>query len=120
MADFLKMIRYTNCVTICKVAVTVTDMKRVINEQVADQVRELLVNEPDMDEKTMFSGHCFLVNGKMCVCVNLEDLLCRIGHERVVEELEKGMQTNDNERAGEPRVIIFLLRLIVRVRQIVT
>jgi hypothetical protein len=113
MADFLKMIGYTNCVTICKLAVTVTDMKRVINEQVADQVRELLVNEPDMDEKTMFSGHCFLVNGKMCVCVNLEDLLCRIGHERVVEELEKGMQTNDNERAGEPRVNIFLLRFIV-------
>jgi hypothetical protein len=54
------MIGYTNCVTICKLAVTVTDMKRVINEQVADQVRELLVNEPAMDEKTMFSGYRFL------------------------------------------------------------
>ncbi|WP_316811684.1 TfoX/Sxy family protein [Pedobacter heparinus] len=66
-------------------------MKRVINEEVADQVRELLVSEQqDVEEKSMFSGNCFLVNGKMCVCVNQENLLCRIGHERVVEELEKG------------------------------
>ena len=65
-------------------------MKRIINEQVADRVREMLVNETDVEEKTMFSGRCFLVNGKMCVCVNQEDLLCRIGYERVVEELEKG------------------------------
>lgn len=65
-------------------------MKRIINEQVADQVREMLVDGGDVEEKTMFSGHCFLVNGKLCVCVNQEDLLCRIGHGRLVDELEKG------------------------------
>lgn len=85
-------------------------MKRVINEQVADQVRELLVNESDVEEKTMFSGHCFLVNGKMCVCVNQEDLLCRIGHDRVVEELEKGTarQMVMNGRASKDFVYVAL------------
>nr|WP_121272663.1 TfoX/Sxy family protein [Pedobacter schmidteae] len=85
-------------------------MKRIINEQVSDQVRELLVNEPDVEEKTMFSGHCFLVNGKMCVCVNQEDLLCRIGRDRVVEELEKGIarQMVMNGRASKDFVYVAL------------
>lgn len=82
----------------------------MINEQVADQIRELLVNESDVEEKTMFSGHCFLVNGKMCVCVNQEDLLCRIGHDRVVEELEKGnaRQMVMNGRASKDFVYVAL------------
>jgi hypothetical protein len=85
-------------------------MKRVINEQVADQVRELLVNEADVEEKTMFSGHCFLVNGRMCVCVNQEDLLCRIGHERMLEELENGRcrQMQMNGRASRDFVYVAL------------
>ncbi len=85
-------------------------MKRVINEEMANQVRELLVDEPDVEEKTMFSGHCFLVNGKMCVCVNQEDLLCRIGHDRVVAELEKGTcrQMVMNGRAAKDFVYVAL------------
>ena len=85
-------------------------MKRVINEQVADQIRALLMNESDVEEKTMFSGHCFLVDGKMCVCVNQEELLCRIGHERVVEELEKGTcrQMVMNGRASKDFVYVAL------------
>lgn len=85
-------------------------MKRVINEQMADQVREMLVNQPYVEEKTMFSGHCFLVNGKMCVCVNQNDLLCRIGHERVVEELEQGnaRQMLMNGRASKDFVYVAL------------
>ncbi|WP_316794161.1 TfoX/Sxy family protein [Pedobacter frigoris] len=85
-------------------------MKRIINEQVADRVREILVNEADVEEKTMFSGHCFLVNGKMCICVNQEELLCRIGHEQVVEELEKGnaRQMVMNGRASKDFVYVAL------------
>lgn len=85
-------------------------LKRVINEEVADQVRELLVNELNVEEKTMFSGHCFLVDGKMCVCVNQDDLLCRIGHERVVEELERGnaRQMVMNGRASKDFVYVAL------------
>jgi len=83
-------------------------MKRVIHEQIADQVREMLVNQHDVEEKTMFSGHCFLVNGKMCVCVNQVDLLCRIGHDQVAEEIEKGdaRQMLMNGRASKDFVYV--------------
>jgi TfoX N-terminal domain len=30
-----------------------------------------------LEEKKMFRGLCFMVNGKMCVCVSNENLLCR-------------------------------------------
>lgn len=85
-------------------------MKRVINEQVAEQIRELLLSESDVKEKTMFSGHCFLVNGKMCVCVNQEDLLCRIGHDNAEVELEKGncRQMVMNGRASRDFVYVAL------------
>ena len=70
----------------------------------------MLVYEPDVEEKTMFSGHCFLVNGKMCVCVNQEDLLCRIGKDKVVEELEMGnaRQMMMNGRASKDFVYVAL------------
>lgn len=85
-------------------------MKRVINEQIADQLREMLFDQSDVEEKTMFSGHCFLVNGKMCICVNQDELLCRIGHDRVVEELEKGnaRQMLMNGRASKDFVYVDL------------
>jgi len=53
-------------------------------------IREVLSNLPVVDEKRMFGGTCFMVNTKMCICVNEQALLCRIGHEQVVIELEKG------------------------------
>jgi TfoX/Sxy family transcriptional regulator of competence genes len=49
------------------------------NHHLADRVREALSVLPDVEERIMFSGVCFMVNGKMCVCVSGENLLCRIG-----------------------------------------
>ncbi len=45
----------------------------------ADRVREYLVQFPalDIEEKQMFSGLVFMVNGKMCVNVSHENLMCR-------------------------------------------
>jgi hypothetical protein len=41
------------------------------DQKLADRVREALIVQKDVDleEKTMFQGMCFMVNGKMCVCV---------------------------------------------------
>jgi TfoX/Sxy family transcriptional regulator of competence genes len=47
--------------------------------KLADRVREALMHLPDVEEKEMFRGVCFMVNGKMCVCVSGDELLCRIG-----------------------------------------
>lgn len=60
------------------------------NEQLADRVRALLYDQENVTEKEMFSGICFMVNDKMCICVSGSELLCRIGEEKVLEELEKG------------------------------
>lgn len=49
------------------------------NTQLADRVRHYLQQQPgiEVEEKTMFSGLAFLVNGKMCVNVAGEQLMCR-------------------------------------------
>lgn len=48
--------------------------------KLADRVREYLVQVPlsKIEEKTMFSGLVFMVNGKMCINVSGENLMCRI------------------------------------------
>jgi len=58
------------------------------NEQLANKIREALASLPDVEEKKMFHGICFMVNGKMCLCVRLDDMLCRIGPHKYSEALE--------------------------------
>lgn len=59
------------------------------NEKLADRVREALVDTPPVEEKHMFGGVCFMVDGKMCMGVATDELMCRIGPEREGEELER-------------------------------
>jgi TfoX/Sxy family transcriptional regulator of competence genes len=40
------------------------------NTKLADRIREALAHLPDVEEKEMFRGVCFMVDGKMCVCVS--------------------------------------------------
>lgn len=49
------------------------------NTRLADRIREYLVKFPTLkvEEKEMFRGLTFMVNGKMCVCVSGENLMCR-------------------------------------------
>jgi TfoX/Sxy family transcriptional regulator of competence genes len=48
--------------------------------KLADQVREYLVRLAHLkiEEKKMFSGLAFMVNGKMCINVSGDNLMCRI------------------------------------------
>lgn len=57
--------------------------------KLADKVREALIHLPDVEEKEMFRGVCFMVDGKMCVCVSGNDLLCRIGADAMELALEE-------------------------------
>lgn len=59
------------------------------NPQLANRVREALAHLPDVEEKEMFRGVCFMVNGKMCVCVSEDELLCRIGAEAMQQVLDE-------------------------------
>ena len=58
------------------------------NEHIATRIREALAPLPDVEEKKMFHGICFMVNGKMCLCVRLDEMLCRIGPRKYGEALE--------------------------------
>ena len=48
------------------------------NEKLADRIRESLENVPNVAEKFMFGGVCFMVNDKMCVGVVKDEMMCRI------------------------------------------
>jgi len=47
--------------------------------KLADRIRAYLLNFPKLkiEEKEMFSGLTFMVNGKMCISVSGENLMCR-------------------------------------------
>ncbi|WP_185287396.1 TfoX/Sxy family protein [Chryseobacterium lactis] len=56
--------------------------------ELADRVREWLstVDGIEVEEKKMFSGLAFLVNGKMCINISHDNLMCRYN-----PELEEGV-----------------------------
>jgi TfoX/Sxy family transcriptional regulator of competence genes len=64
------------------------------SERMASRVREALARLPNVEEKKMFRGLTFMVNGKMCVNVSGEDLMVRIDpkeHEAAIKR--KGART---------------------------
>jgi len=59
-----------------------------------DRVRRALAHVPRVTERKMFGGITFMVNGKMCISVGRNRLMCRIdpaSHERAIER--RGAQT---------------------------
>ena len=50
----------------------------IYNETVAMRVREYLIHMHDVVEKPMFKSLCFMVDGKMLLCVGKDELMCRI------------------------------------------
>lgn len=60
------------------------------NEKLADRVRELIaLKEAVVEEKKMFGGLCFMVDGKMCVGISGDELMCRIGKDAYEEALKR-------------------------------
>jgi hypothetical protein len=69
------------------------------NSKLADRVREYLAQFPELtiEEKKMFSGLAFMVNGKMCINVSGDNLMCRF---------DPGMEKEVSERTGYLPVIM--------------
>ena len=64
------------------------------SESLVRRVRAALEHVPRVQEKRMFSGITFMVNGKMCISVGPRRLMCRVDpevHEAAVKR--KGAQT---------------------------
>jgi TfoX/Sxy family transcriptional regulator of competence genes len=61
------------------------------NEKIAQMTRERIAqSHTDVEEKAMFGGLCFMVNGKMCVGVQSDHLMVRLDPNIYEEVLEKG------------------------------
>jgi TfoX/Sxy family transcriptional regulator of competence genes len=48
------------------------------NERLTNRLREALANVRNVEEKRMFSGITFMVNGKMCISAGDDRIMCRI------------------------------------------
>lgn len=58
-----------------------------VNNELTKRVRDVLANLVAVEEKKMFRGIAFMVNGKMCVTVGDDRLMCRIDpliHEKLL------------------------------------
>ena len=59
------------------------------DEKLNDKIREALADIPSLEEKRMFGGVCYMVDGKMCVGVVKDEMMCRIGPDAYEEALQK-------------------------------
>lgn len=59
------------------------------NEEIADRIRKALAGTKKLVEKKMFGGIAFMINGKMCVGVDKDDIMLRCEPERTDELLSK-------------------------------
>ena len=60
------------------------------DEKLADRIREIIVlTHKNIEEKKMFSGLCFMVNGKMCIGVHEHRIMVRLNPEIFDEVVEK-------------------------------
>jgi TfoX/Sxy family transcriptional regulator of competence genes len=59
------------------------------DEGLAERIRERLARVKDVEERRMFGGICFLLNGNMLVGVLKDDLVVRLGPERAADALSE-------------------------------
>lgn len=72
------------------------------DEGLATKVREILAEHHDVDERKMFGGIAFMVNGHMCCGVLNDDVVLRLGPERAAEAL-KSKHVRPMDFTGRPR-----------------
>lgn len=61
------------------------------NEKMTMRIREALADVPQVEEKKMFRGVVFMVDGKMCITAGDDEMMCRIDpaiHEEAVKKKE--------------------------------
>jgi TfoX/Sxy family transcriptional regulator of competence genes len=59
------------------------------DDHLAERVRRLLGEQRGVSEKSMFGGRAFFVRGNLCVCVERDELLVRVGPEAYVDALRR-------------------------------
>src|SRR6478735_12404360 len=64
------------------------NLPMAFNESLSNRIREALESVPNVEEKHMFGGVCYMVNDKMCIGVANDDMMCRIGADNYEAALE--------------------------------
>ncbi|MHA4739077.1 TfoX/Sxy family protein [Dyadobacter sp. MSC1_007] len=59
------------------------------SESLSNRIREALADHPNVTEKRMFGGICYMVDDKMCVGVADDQMMCRIGEDAYESALER-------------------------------
>ena len=59
------------------------------DEKLNSRIREALADLPEVEGKKMFNGACYMLNGKMCISVVKDEMMCRIDPEKYEAVLEK-------------------------------
>lgn len=66
------------------------------SEDLANRIRQRFAELPNIEEKEMMGGLTFMYNGKMCVGIIKDELMCRINPNLHEESIEKiGCRTMD-------------------------
>ncbi|MFA5330404.1 MAG: TfoX/Sxy family protein [Prolixibacteraceae bacterium] len=79
------------------------------NISLADRIREFFSTKPNIKvkEKKMFRGLTFMVNGKMCVNVSADNLMCRFDPSLQNEAAgKKRLSSYGNERKRISRLLL--------------
>jgi TfoX/Sxy family transcriptional regulator of competence genes len=71
------------------------------DEGLAERIREVLNDRPDVSEKKMFGGIAFMVRGHMCVGIVKDDLMVRVGPE-AYEDLVREPHARRMDFTGRP------------------
>ncbi|MEM8960659.1 MAG: TfoX/Sxy family protein [Acidobacteriota bacterium] len=59
------------------------------DEAVAERLRVILLERRDIEEKRMFGGVAFMLDGNMLIGVNRDEIMARVGLEQFDDALER-------------------------------
>ena len=71
------------------------------DEGLAQRIREAVEERPEISEKKMFGGLCFLVAGNMCFGVIADELMVRVGPDTYEQNLARAY-TREMDFTGRP------------------
>ncbi len=74
------------------------------DENLAVRIREQLAESQDVLEKEMMGGLVFMVDGKMCIGIIKDEMMCRIAPELYPEILENTAAANGLYRQANERL----------------
>lgn len=71
------------------------------DKKLNDRIREAMADYPNLEEKHMFGGTCFMLNGKMCVGVVKDEMMCRI-NPNIYEDALQRIGCREMDFTGKP------------------